>query len=63
MSVGQIRQHGYKVFFIDDTCIIKDKSPSKRLIAQVKMTKKQTIFFNAQKSVPIAAVCPECLQY
>ena len=38
ISVGQLTQKWYKVIFQGTQCIIYDKSPSKQLIAKVKMT-------------------------
>ena len=41
LSIGQLIQKGYNVFFEDDVCIIMDKPPSKQCIAQVKMTRNR----------------------
>eukprot|EP00253_Pinus_taeda_P029597 PITA_29597 len=38
LSIGQLIDKGYNVFFKDDTCTIKDIPPSKKIIAQVQMT-------------------------
>jgi len=39
LSIGQIVQKGYNVFFVNDVCTIMDRAPSKRCIAEVKMTR------------------------
>ena len=41
ISVGQLTQKGYNVIFKGDDCFIYDKSPSKRLISRVNMTKNR----------------------
>eukprot|EP00253_Pinus_taeda_P031856 PITA_31856 len=38
LSIGQLIDKGYNVFFKDDMCTIKDIPPSKKIIAQVQMT-------------------------
>eukprot|EP00253_Pinus_taeda_P014808 PITA_14808 len=38
LSIGQLIDKGYNVFFKDDTCTIRDIPPSKKIIAQVQMT-------------------------
>ena len=38
MSVGQLMQKGYNVFFKNDVRTILDKPPSRQLIAKVQMT-------------------------
>ena len=35
LSIGQLIQNGYNVFFEDDVCIIMDKPPRNQCIAQV----------------------------
>ena len=37
ISIGQLMQKGYNVFFKNDICTILDKSPSRQLIAKVHM--------------------------
>ena len=39
LSIGQLIQKDYNVFFEDDVCTIMDKPPRKQCIAQVKMTR------------------------
>ena len=39
LSIGQLVQKGYNVFFVNDVCTIMDKTPSKQCIAEVKMTR------------------------
>ena len=41
ISLGQLTQHGYEVTFKGPTCRILDKSPSKRLIANITMKKNR----------------------
>ena len=43
LSIGQLIQKGYNVFFEDDVCTIMDIPPSKQRIAQVKMTRKRMV--------------------
>ncbi|MBZ1524079.1 hypothetical protein J3336_11715, partial [Leuconostoc mesenteroides] len=38
LSIGQLINKGYNVFFKDHMCTIKDTPPSKKIIAQVQMT-------------------------
>ena len=38
LSIGQLIQKGYNVFFKDDVCTIMDKPPCRQLIAKVHMT-------------------------
>ena len=38
MSVGQLMQKGYNVFFKNDVCTILDRPPSRLMITKVKMT-------------------------
>eukprot|EP00253_Pinus_taeda_P018805 PITA_18805 len=38
LSIGQLIDKGYNVFFKDNTCTIKDITPSKKIIAQVQIT-------------------------
>ena len=39
LSIGQLIQKGYNVFFEDDVCTIMDIPPRKQRIAQVNMTR------------------------
>jgi len=39
LSIGQLAQKGYNVFFENDVCTIMDRAPSKRCIDEVKMTR------------------------
>jgi sarcosine oxidase delta subunit len=41
ISVGQLMEHGYDVLFKGSTCLILDKSPSRKLIAKIQMTKNR----------------------
>jgi hypothetical protein len=41
ISVGQLIEKKYKVFFKNKVCTIYDKYPSKQLIAKVEMTKNR----------------------
>jgi len=41
LSIGQLVQKCYNVFFENDVCTIMDRAPSKRCIAEVKMTKNR----------------------
>ena len=41
LSIGQLVQKGYNIFFEDDVCTIMDKPPSKQCIAEVKMTRNR----------------------
>ena len=41
LSIGQLVQKGYNVFFENDVCTIMDRAPSKRCIAEVKMTRNR----------------------
>eukprot|EP00253_Pinus_taeda_P022846 PITA_22846 len=38
LSIGQLIDKGYNVFFKDDMCTIRDIPPNKKIIAQVQMT-------------------------
>lgn len=38
ISIGQLMQNGYNVFFKNDVCTILDKPPSRQLIAKFQMT-------------------------
>ena len=41
LSIGQLLEKEYKVFFKNKVCTIYDKYPSKQLIARVEMTKNR----------------------
>ena len=41
LSIGQLVQKGYNVFFDDDVCTIMDKPPGKKCIAEVEMTRNR----------------------
>jgi len=41
LSIGQLVQNGYNVFFENDVRTIMDKRPNKQCIADVKMTRKR----------------------
>eukprot|EP00253_Pinus_taeda_P031403 PITA_31403 len=41
LSIGQLVHKGYNVFFKNDVCTIMDIAPSKRCIAEVRMTKNR----------------------
>ena len=60
LSIGQLVQKGYNVFFVNDVCTIMDRAPSKRCIAKVKMTRNQMfplkIRADLKNKVVIAAV-------
>ena len=38
LSIGQLIQKGYRVYFEDNHCVIKDVCPSNQLIERVPMT-------------------------
>jgi len=44
LSIGQLVQKGYNVFFENGVCTIMDRAPSKRYISEVKMTKNRMFF-------------------
>eukprot|EP00253_Pinus_taeda_P017073 PITA_17073 len=41
LSIGQLVQKGYNVFFENDVCTIMDRAPRKRCIAEVKITRNR----------------------
>ena len=41
ISVGQLMQNGYDVQFHGSSCVIYDKTPCRRLLAKVEMTKNR----------------------
>eukprot|EP00253_Pinus_taeda_P023123 PITA_23123 len=66
LSIGQLVHKGYNVFFKNDVCIIMDIAPSKRCIAEVKMTRNRMfplrIRANLKNKEVIAAVTQEAFQ-
>ena len=66
LSIGHLIEKSYNVFFEDDVCTIMDKPPSKKCIAQVKMTRN--IMFplkmreDLKKWAAMAAVIEETFQ-
>eukprot|EP00253_Pinus_taeda_P019137 PITA_19137 len=66
LSIGQLVQKGYDVFFENDVCTIMDRKPSKRCIAEVKMTRNRMfslrIKVDLKDGVEIAAVTQEAFQ-
>eukprot|EP00253_Pinus_taeda_P020908 PITA_20908 len=41
LSIRQLVQKGYNVFFVNDVCTIMDRAPNKRCIAEVKMMRNR----------------------
>ena len=66
LSIGQLFQNGYNVFFVDDVCTIMDKKPSKQCIVEVKMTRNRMFPLrmkaDLQNKEQIAAVTQEAFQ-
>eukprot|EP00253_Pinus_taeda_P014181 PITA_14181 len=66
LSIGQLVQKGYNVFFVNDVCTIMDRAPSKRCIAEVKMTRNRmfplTIKTDLKNKEVIAAMSQEAFQ-
>jgi hypothetical protein len=66
LSIGQLVQKGYNVFFVNDVCTIMDIAPSKRCIAEVKMTRNRMfplrIRADLKNKNEIAAVTQEAFQ-
>eukprot|EP00253_Pinus_taeda_P017412 PITA_17412 len=66
LSIGQLIQKGYNVFFVNDVCTIMDIAPSKRCIAEVKMTRNRMfplrIRADLKNKNEIAAVTQEAFQ-
>eukprot|EP00253_Pinus_taeda_P033983 PITA_33983 len=66
LSIGQLVHKGYNVFFKNDVCTIMDIPPSKRCIAEVKMTRNRMfplrIRADLKNKEVIAAVTQEALQ-
>eukprot|EP00253_Pinus_taeda_P009530 PITA_09530 len=66
LSIGQLVQKGYNVYFVNDVCTIMDIPPSKRCIAEVKMTRNRMfplrIRADLKNKIEIAAVTQEAFQ-
>eukprot|EP00253_Pinus_taeda_P036700 PITA_36700 len=66
LSIGQLVQKGYNVFFVNDVCTIMDIAPSKRCIAEVKMTRNRLfplrIRVDLKNKNEIAVVTQEAFQ-
>eukprot|EP00253_Pinus_taeda_P035659 PITA_35659 len=66
LSIGKLVQKGYNVFFENDVCTIMDRKPSKRCIAEVKMTRNRMfplrIKADLKDGVEIVAVTQEAFQ-
>ena len=41
LSIGQLVQKGYNIFFVNDVCTIIDRAPNKGYIVEVKMTRNR----------------------
>ena len=41
LSIGQLVQNGYNIFFVNDVCTIMDRAPSKQCIVEVEMTRNR----------------------
>eukprot|EP00253_Pinus_taeda_P034594 PITA_34594 len=65
LTIRQLVQKGYNVFFENDVCTIMDRLPSKRCIAKVKMTRNRMfplrIRADLKNKEVIAAVTQEAL--
>eukprot|EP00253_Pinus_taeda_P003326 PITA_03326 len=66
LSIGQLVQKGYNVFFVNDVCTIMDKTSNKQCIAEVKMTRNRMfplrMKFDLKNGEEIAAVTQEAFQ-
>eukprot|EP00253_Pinus_taeda_P025032 PITA_25032 len=66
LSIGQLVQKGYNVFFVNDVCTIMDRAPNKRCISEVKMTRNRMfplrIRADLKNKEVIAAVTQEAFQ-
>ena len=66
LSIGQLINKGYNVFFKDDLCTIRDIPPSKKIIAQVQMTSNRMFPLKLRADLKegrtIAAVTQEVFQ-
>eukprot|EP00253_Pinus_taeda_P006913 PITA_06913 len=66
LSIGKLVHKGYNVFFENDVCTIMDRAPSKRCIAEVKMTRNRMfplkIKADLKNKEVIAAVTQEAFQ-
>jgi len=65
LSIGQLVQKGYNVFFENDVCTIMDRSPNKCCITEVKMMRNKMfplrIKTDLKNKEVIAAVTQEAL--
>ena len=66
LSIGQLVQKGYNVFFEDDVCTIMDKPHNKQCIVEVKMTRNMMFPLRMRADLKneekIAAVAKEAIQ-
>jgi len=66
LSIEQLVQKGYNVFFENDVCTIMDRAPSKHCIAEVKMTRNRMFLLRIRADLKnknvIAAVTQEAFQ-
>ena len=66
LSIGQLIDKGYNVFFKDDMCTIRDIPPSKKIIVQVQMTSNRMFPLKLRADLKegrtIAAVTQEVFQ-
>src|SRR3984885_7718984 len=66
LSIGQLVKKGYNVYFVNDVCTIMDIAPSKRCIAEVRMTRNRMfplrIRADLKNKNEIAAVTQEAFQ-
>eukprot|EP00253_Pinus_taeda_P025358 PITA_25358 len=66
LSIGQLVQKGYNVFFLNDVCTIMDRAPNKRCISEVKMTTNRIFHLKIKADLKnkevIAAVTQEAFQ-
>ena len=51
LSIGQLIDKGYNVFFKDDVCTIMDIPPSKKVIVEVQMTRNRMFPLNIRKKL------------
>ncbi|XP_059069026.1 uncharacterized protein LOC131859382 [Cryptomeria japonica] len=51
ISIGQLAQKGYRIYFKNDKCVILDKKLSNRLIAKVEMTKNRMFPLRVQSEL------------
>ena len=66
LSIGQLVQKGYNVFFENDVCTIMDRAPSKRCIVEVNMTRNKMfplrMKVDLKDGVEIATITQEAFQ-